>query len=238
MPTELNPLRHEFLQPPVESKPGVWWWWLGGAVSKEGITADLEAMRRQGISYAMVYTAGQGGPSAPKGSPFMSETWRTHFRFAVQEAARLRIGIGVNVCEGWNCGGPWVTKEDAVKDLVWDETEIDGPGEIDLDLRTPWKVLSLPGTLPQEREEVVHWYRDVAVLACRELEPGVWRLRDIQDLTDRTREGRLRWEAPEGRWTVLRFGCAVRQEASMDPEVGYHLTKNTVSAEPGWRSTR
>jgi alpha-L-rhamnosidase len=234
MPTELNPLRHEFLQPPVESKPGVWWWWLGGAVSKEGITADLEAMRRQGISYAMVYTAGQGGPSAPKGSPFMSEAWRTHFRFAVQEAARLRIGIGVNVCEGWNCGGPWVTKEDAVKDLVWDETEIDGPGEIDLDLRTPWKVLSLPGTLPQEREEVVHWYRDVAVLACRELEPGVWRLRDIQDLTDRTREGRLRWEAPEGRWTVLRFGCAVRQEASMDPEVGYHLTKNTVSAEPGW----
>ena len=161
-------------------------------------------------------------------------TWRTHFRFAVQEAARLGIGIGVNICEGWNCGGPWVTKEDAVKDLVWDETEIEGPGEIDLDLRTPWKVLSLPGTLPQEREEVVHWYRDIAVLACREAEPGVWRLRDIQDLTDRTREGRLRWQAPEGRWTVLRFGYAVRQEASMDAGGRLPSDQEHSLAEPGW----
>jgi hypothetical protein len=234
MPTARNTLRREFLQPPGESGPGVWWWWLGGAVSTEGITADLEAMRRQGISYAMVYTAGQGGPRAPKGPPFMSEAWRTHFRFAVREAARLGIRIGVNICEGWNCGGPWVRTEDAVKDLVWDETEIEGPGEIDLDLRVPWKVLSLAGTLPQERPEVVHWYRDIAVLACREDRPGVWQLSDVKDLTELTQEGRLRWEAPEGRWTVLRFGCAVREEASMDPEVGYHLTKNTISAETGW----
>lgn len=234
MPTELNLLRGEFLQPPLESKPGVWWWWLGGAVSKDGITADLEAMRRQGISYAMVYTAGQGGPRAPKGLPFMSEAWRAHFRFAVREAARLGIRLGVNICEGWNCGGPWVGTEDAVKDLVWNETKIEGPAGIDLDLGTPWKVLSLTGTIPQQRQEVVHWYRDIAVLACREDPRGVWQLSDVKDLTDLTRDGRLRWEAPEGRWTVLRFGCAVREEASMDPEVGYHRIKNTISAETGW----
>jgi len=234
MATEDNPLRRGFLQPPPEAQPGVWWFWLGGAVGKEGITADLEAMRRQGISYAMVYCAGQGGPAAPKGLPFMSEAWRTHFRFAVREAARIGIRLGVNICEGWNCGGPWVGTEDAVKDLVWNETKIDGPAQIDLDLGVPWKVLPLPGTIPQERQEVVHWYRDIAVLACRADPRGVWQLTDIRDLTEFTREGRLRWEAPAGRWTVLRFGCAVREEASMDPEVGYHLIKNTISTETGW----
>jgi hypothetical protein len=226
-------LQRSFRTPPDGAKAGSYWWWLGGAASRKGITADLEAMKQQGIAYVLIVHAGTGGPGAPKGPPFMSEEWRTHFRFAVQEAGRLGIGMGVNICDGWDCGGPWVPKEDAVKDLVWDETEIEGPGEIDLDLRTPWKVLSLAGTLPQEREEVIHWYRDIAILACRERRPGVWESKDIEDLTDLTREGRLRWQAPEGRWTVLRFGYAVREEASMDAEVGYHLTKSTAST-PGW----
>src|SRR5882757_1455038 len=106
-----NPLQRDFLNPPQSAQAGVYWWWLDGAASMEGITADLESMSQQGICYALLFSAGGGGANAPKGPPFMSDEWRKYFRHAVQEAARLGIEIGVNICDGWNCGGPWVAKE-------------------------------------------------------------------------------------------------------------------------------
>ena len=41
-----------FLNPPESAKPWVFWYWMHGAVSKEGITADLEAMKEVGIGGA------------------------------------------------------------------------------------------------------------------------------------------------------------------------------------------
>jgi hypothetical protein len=41
-----------FLHPPESAKPWVFWYWMHGAVSKEGITADLEAMKEVGIGGA------------------------------------------------------------------------------------------------------------------------------------------------------------------------------------------
>ena len=42
-------LRDQFLSPSDEAKPWTFWYWMYGAVSKEGITADLEAMKRAGL---------------------------------------------------------------------------------------------------------------------------------------------------------------------------------------------
>jgi hypothetical protein len=230
-----NALQRDFLDPPRSAQAGVYWWWLDGAASMEGITADLESMSQQGISYALLFSAGGGGADAPKGPPFMSEEWRKYFRHAVQEAARLGIEMGVNICDGWNCGGPWVPKEDAVKDFVWDEIEFEGPGEIDRDLPLPSKFMAVPDSrLRVPPKAPLDWYQDIAVLACRERQRGVWQLKDIKDLTPLTSNGRLRWQAPEGSWTILRIGYAVIKSAGMDPEVGYHLIKDAASPTPAW----
>ncbi|MBV5316087.1 MAG: hypothetical protein JZU47_22500, partial [Prolixibacteraceae bacterium] len=37
-----------FQSPPESAKVWTWWHWMNGNVSKEGITADLEAMKRVG----------------------------------------------------------------------------------------------------------------------------------------------------------------------------------------------
>ena len=37
-----------------DSKPQVLWQWMNGHISKEGITADLEAMSKNGISGAII----------------------------------------------------------------------------------------------------------------------------------------------------------------------------------------
>jgi len=40
-----DPIEKAFYQPNSAAKPWVFWYWLHGAISKEGITADLEAMK-------------------------------------------------------------------------------------------------------------------------------------------------------------------------------------------------
>ena len=48
-----------FRAPPEEAKPWVMWQWMNGCVSKEGITADLEAMKRVGIGGMFLYHVDQ-----------------------------------------------------------------------------------------------------------------------------------------------------------------------------------
>src|SRR5271168_2340785 len=131
---QLGALEQAFLSPPDSSKAWVYWWWLDGAASAAGITADRETMRAQGVSGALLFAAGLGGPDAAQGPLFMSEEWRVNFRFAVKEAARLGLELSVNLCSGWNAGGPWVTRELAIKDFVWKETIIEGGAEIDREI--------------------------------------------------------------------------------------------------------
>ena len=79
-----------FATPPRSAQPWAYWWWLDGNVSAEGITRDLEEMRRQGISGVLIFDAGEGKGS-PVGPVFMSPAWRDLYRHALREAAHLEI---------------------------------------------------------------------------------------------------------------------------------------------------
>jgi hypothetical protein len=81
----------------------------------------------------------------------MSDPWRELYKHAVREADRCGITLGVNLCSGWNCGGPWVTPEHAAKKLVAAQTIVHGPGRASVALPKPQAV---PGS-----------YRDIVVLA-------------------------------------------------------------------------
>ncbi|MCX6899514.1 MAG: glycosyl hydrolase [Verrucomicrobia bacterium] len=148
----VDDLAKAFASPPNESKPWCYWWWLNGAASKEGITRDFEEMRNKGISGALLFDAGQAGPDAPRGPAFMSDEWRELYKHAVREADRCGIVLGVNLCSGWNAGGPWVTHEHAAKKLVASQTIVKGPGRVTAALPKP--------------AAVQEFYRDIAVLAC------------------------------------------------------------------------
>jgi hypothetical protein len=141
-----------FRTPPDSAKPWAYWWWLNGNVTGEGITKDLEEMKRQGINGVLIFH-GDGGQS-PVGPRFLSPAWRELFRYALHEASRLEMGVSVNLCDGWNSGGPWITPELANKKLVYSESQVDGP-------RTVEQALPLPPVLDD-------YYRDVAVVAFRE----------------------------------------------------------------------
>jgi hypothetical protein len=143
-------LRRDFANPPQTAKAWCYWWWLNGAASKEGITRDFEEMKKRGIAGALLFDAGETGPDAPRGPHFMSSEWRAFYRHALREADRLGIVLSVNLCSGWNAGGPWVTPEYAAKKIVGATTVVNGPGHVSVSLPQP--------------EQVQGFYRDIAVL--------------------------------------------------------------------------
>ena len=53
-------LADSFRSPPRAAAPHVWWHWMNGNVTKEGITADLEAMREIGLAGAQSFDCGCG----------------------------------------------------------------------------------------------------------------------------------------------------------------------------------
>jgi hypothetical protein len=209
-------LEKYFLVPPDSAKPWTYWWWLDGAVGKEGLTKDLEEMKEKGIAGALIFDAGSGGLDSPKGPAFMSDEWRGYFRHAVREAARLGIEIGVNLCSGWNAGGTWVEREDAIKAFVWSETHVEGPVSFSGDLKQP--------QLPHKERHYLYvkndyayvdepqdWYRDISVMACPSGANGIWDLKNAVNLSASITEGKLHWNVPDGKWTILRLGYRMTQ---------------------------
>ncbi len=143
-------LENSFLNPPDSARPQTWWHWMNGNITKEGITADLEAMKQIGLGGATIVNADCGIPRGPV--PFMSAEWREDFKFAVQEANRLGLKLCVENCAGWSSsGGPWNTVTNAMQRLTSSETRTQGPTLFDALLPPP------PVTLG--------FYRDIAVLA-------------------------------------------------------------------------
>jgi hypothetical protein len=208
-----------FLQPPASARPWVYWFWLNSNITRQGITADLEAMQRVGVGGVLIMEVDQGAPVGPV--PFMSDKWRELFRHVVAEAGRLGLEVNMNDDAGWNgSGGPWIKPEQSMQKVVWSEAEVTGPKNADV-------------TLPQP-PAVAGYYRDITVLAFPA--PGSYRIEKIKqkaayesgivlpggkqpaadsiidrgrivDLTARMDpHGRLTWDAPAGRWTIMRFG--------------------------------
>jgi len=124
-------LAEEFRDPPASARPWVYWWWLESNVSREGITRDLEEIRRAGIAGALIFDAGsssyRGMKQTAPGPEFMGAEWRALFAHAVREADRLGLELGFNLGSGWDCGGPWVPPELGAQKLVWSETRVEGP---------------------------------------------------------------------------------------------------------------
>ena len=79
-----------FVAPPDSARPWVYWFWLNGNITKEGITADLEAMTSVPGSVGRC-GCGVADVGGDNGMPvkFMSPQWWDLMRHAIREADRL-----------------------------------------------------------------------------------------------------------------------------------------------------
>ncbi|OGD18391.1 MAG: hypothetical protein A2W03_06685 [Candidatus Aminicenantes bacterium RBG_16_63_16] len=160
-------LARGFAAPPDSARPWVYWMWMDGNLSREGITADLEAMKRAGIGGVIAMEVNVG---VPRGTvEFMGPEWRKLFQHAVSEAERLGLEITLNAGPGWTgSGGPWVKPELSMQHLVASAVPISGPGRFDGVLPRPARRPGFfgDGLLPPDLEKIKNdYYRDVCVLA-------------------------------------------------------------------------
>jgi len=143
-------LESRFLNPPADTRPWVYWFWMNGNVTKEGITADLEAMNRVGVGGALMMGVGLATPAGD--ADFNSPAWHELYAHAAKECVRLGMKLSLHQCDGWaTAGGQWITPDRSMKKLVWTSTGISGPHD---------KPLQLPK--PEVKED---FYEEVAVLA-------------------------------------------------------------------------
>lgn len=143
-----------FKNPPESAKPWVFWYWMHAAVTKDGITADLEALKDAGIGGAYIFTI-KGVTTPPLIDPPVEQLtpeWWDILKFTLSEAGRLGLKIGFHACDGFTtAGGPWITPELSMQRVVWSDTIINGGRLFD-------------GVLPKP-ESNLEYYKDIAVFA-------------------------------------------------------------------------
>lgn len=155
---ECNVLKKDdFMNPPMQARPSTYWMWMNGHITKEGLTADLEYMKRNGYGAAIMFNAGVG---IPRGAvDYASPQWDEMTIHAVKEAERLGMELYLQNSPGYSgTGGPWITPEYSMQQLEW--TEI---------LETPDKKGWINAQIPRPYAKQ-GYYKDAFVLAYPALE--------------------------------------------------------------------
>ena len=155
-----------FVAPADDCRPRTWWHWMDDGVTQYGITKDLEAMKEIGLKGAQIFYI--GGNAAEEGKVSMlSPAWLDAVEHAAKESERLGLHLGSTSSAGVSgSGGPWITPELSMQDLVWREMHVTAPAASSIQL-------------PQPRTNLDH-YRDLAVLAFPSLAGDVRTLASLQ----------------------------------------------------------
>lgn len=147
--TSIDSLRYGFTHPHDSARTKVWWFHGETISTHEGITADLEAFKQQGVGgvvyYDQVHGHGEGA------YPVFSAPWWDELIFSSQEARRLGLSFECNASNGYVAGGRWITPDKSMQRLY--HTELIVEGGRDLQFRMP---------LTKTRG---NWHSDVALIA-------------------------------------------------------------------------
>jgi len=181
-----------FTEPPQANRPQVWWW-FDNAAPKESIVKDLAAMKRVGL----------GGFHFRK---FVDDP--QVFKFAVRTATDLGLEA-VSMVGAGGCGHPGVPPEFSQKELVFTTARVTGGRCV----RTKLKRTGVKVKTWNEKNFDLKYFTDLKTYAVPSRE-GALSVKDVVDVSAYVDGGAdlLNWpDAPEGDWTILRFGWVPKQ---------------------------
>jgi len=139
----------KFSHPDNINKPLTWWHWINGNVTKEGIKKDLLDMKRVGIAGVQMFDTHMYLPKGPV--RYGKDIWHEHVQYAIRTCDSLGMEFYITNSPGWSgAGGPWVSLDQSMKQLVYSETDAD-QSEKNITLSSPYAK--------------VGYYKDVMVLA-------------------------------------------------------------------------
>ena len=140
----------QFNRPETVYAPRVFWQWMNGNITREGINLDLEAMAATGLGGGILFNTAVGIPAGPVN--YRSAEWTELTVHALQQADRLGLKLMLHSAAGYSgTGGPWITPENAMQEVVWSEAFVKGDESVNLQLPKPFAKQG--------------YYKDIAVLA-------------------------------------------------------------------------
>ena len=110
-------------------KPWTFWYWMYGAVSEQGIKADLQAMKDVGLGgcYLMPIRGAAERPEYGGQADALSDNFWHMVDVALQQADSLGLDMGIHVCDGFAlAGGPWISPEESMQKVVFCDTVVNG----------------------------------------------------------------------------------------------------------------
>src|SRR5437867_3212695 len=133
-PARADPLDDGFKNPPDSARPHTWWHWMNGNVSRQGITRDLEAMKRVGLGGFTAFHVTDAIPPGPV--TYMSDEWLDLMKHSASEARRVGLEMCMHNCAGWSSsGGPWMTPELSMQEIAWIEARVRGGTKVDVQVK-------------------------------------------------------------------------------------------------------
>ncbi len=217
-----------FASPSHEYGPMTWWHWINGNVTKEGILADLSEMNRVGIRGVQMFNTHMYVPEGPV--EFGTDEWFDLVHYAIEVCDSLDMKFTCMTGAGWSgSGGPWISKDQAMKRLVWSEQAVSG-GKVSVVLPMPKikdqyyvdeAVLAVPSqyaalAIPDiESKTMVSTKNNLNYPAQSNGSEMAIPLDEVIDLTDKCTDGCLKCTLPHGGgWTIIRFGYTLTGKKS------------------------
>jgi len=207
-----NQFHAGFLSPPSHAYPIVYHWWLGGHVDTVRLKEEIHAFKDAGIAGFTIFEIGSRDTVLVGAGPeFLGDESLETIRFAVEEAGKLGLEVGLNTASSWNAGGNWLTPEHAAKSIYQSKVTLIGGNNQAIKIPFP----DIPETDPRGRKRMIDYGNDgkpvyseeIAVLAIPAFSGSVGDTSSIHDISryfDPQSEV-LDWEAPEGEWKIVRY---------------------------------
>jgi len=211
-----------FKNPPASAHPRVYWWCLNGNIDTITAKQELLEMKKAGIGGFDFFEIGvpKEDTMIPGGPAFLSEESLKIIQFAVKEAGKLGLEMGLNLSSSWNAGGAWTLPKNAGKSLYFSKATVSGTSEIQK-IAVPFPEISFPkksligGTgkpmIPIQPNGRPVYYEEVAVLAiptnAMKSNLDTTKIINVSRYFDPTKDV-LNWKAPAGNWAILRYVCS------------------------------
>jgi len=107
-----------------QTKPWSRWWWEGSAVNQKDLTTLLQQYKAAGLGGMEITPIYGVRGYEDQFINYLSPKWVSMLSHTLQEGKRLDLGIDLANATGWPFGGPWVTEEDACKEMFFKTFEL------------------------------------------------------------------------------------------------------------------
>lgn len=199
----------------AENKPWTRWWWHGSAVTKEGITSELDSLKKAGIGGVEITPIFGVRSEEDNFIEFLSPQWMKMLLHTLKEADSLGLGVDMATGTGWPFGGPWIDDQHAPKKIVHKTYHLSGGEtlaeaigyEQEALVRAVGKQLSIedvkyPVAANDNLQELaldqVHFPKKLPLVTLMAYEENG----EPINLTGLISDGKLNWTAPEGEWDL------------------------------------